>query len=193
MNLAIRDNFATDDSISHRCPTTHPPLRLHYPTAPSHYDVIKLNHFPRYWPFVRGIHRSPVNSLHKGQWPGALMFSLICAWIGWVNNGEADNLRRHRAHYDFTVMLRSRRCNSSSSKFASTAWYQDNSPRNTPHPRGHAPLISECFSTACAIFVLLPMPFIKFLYITRRWSSSLVHNSVMKESNLWFFFWLGII
>ena len=47
----------------------------------SHDDVIKWRHFPRYWPFVRGIHRSPVNSLHKGQWRGALMFSLICAWI----------------------------------------------------------------------------------------------------------------
>ena len=31
-----------------------------------HDDVIKWKHFPRYWPFVRGIHRSPVNSLHKG-------------------------------------------------------------------------------------------------------------------------------
>ena len=37
---------------------------------------------------------------HKGQWRGALMFSLICAWInGWVNNCEAGDLRRHRAHY----------------------------------------------------------------------------------------------
>ena len=43
-----------------------------------HNDVIKLKHFPRYWPFVRGIHRWPVNSPHKGQWHGALMFSLIC-------------------------------------------------------------------------------------------------------------------
>ena len=31
----------------------------------SHDDVIKWKHFPRYWPFVRGIHRSPVNSPHK--------------------------------------------------------------------------------------------------------------------------------
>ena len=70
-----------------------------------HDDVIKWNHFRRYWPFVRGIHRSPVNSQHKGQWRGALMFSLICVWInGWVNNREADDLRRHRAHYDVTVM-----------------------------------------------------------------------------------------
>ena len=69
-------------------------------------DVIKWNHFPRYWPFVRGIHRSPVNSPHKGQWRGALMFSLICVWInGWVNNREAGDLRRHRAHYDVIVMV----------------------------------------------------------------------------------------
>ena len=56
-------------------------------------DVIQWKHFPRYWPFVRGIHRSPVNSQHKGQWRGALMFALICAWIkGWVNNREAGDL-----------------------------------------------------------------------------------------------------
>ena len=70
-----------------------------------HDDVIKWKHFPRYWPFVRGIHRSPVNSLHKGQWRGALMFSLICVWInGWVNNLEAGDLRRYCAHYDVSVM-----------------------------------------------------------------------------------------
>ena len=70
-----------------------------------HDDVIKWKHFPRYWPFVREIHRSPVNSPHNGQWRGALMLSLIFAWItGWVNNGEAGDLRRHRAHYDVTVM-----------------------------------------------------------------------------------------
>ena len=46
-----------------------------------------------------------MNSPHKGQWRGALMFSLIFAWInGWVNNREAGDLRRHRAHYDVTVM-----------------------------------------------------------------------------------------
>ena len=47
----------------------------------------------------------PVNSPHKGQWRGALMFSLICVWInGWVNNREAGDLRRYRTHYDVTVM-----------------------------------------------------------------------------------------
>ena len=70
-----------------------------------HDDVIKWKHFPCYWPFVRGIHRSPVNSPHKGQWRVALMLSLICAWInGWVNNREAGNLRRHHAHYGVIVM-----------------------------------------------------------------------------------------
>ena len=52
-----------------------------------------------------GIHRSPVNYPHKGQWRGALMFSLTCAWKhDWVNNGEAGDLRRHGAHYDVIVM-----------------------------------------------------------------------------------------
>ena len=70
-----------------------------------HDDVIKWKHFPRYWPFVRGIHRSPVNHPHKGQWRGALMFSLICVWInGWENNREAGDLRRYRAHYYVIVM-----------------------------------------------------------------------------------------
>ena len=70
-----------------------------------HDDVIKWKYFPRYWPFVWGIHRSSVNSPHKGQWRGALMFSLICAWINdWVNNREAGDLRRHLAHCDVIVM-----------------------------------------------------------------------------------------
>ena len=42
----------------------------------AHDDVIKWKHFLRYWPFVRGIHRSLVNSPHKGQCRGTLMFFL---------------------------------------------------------------------------------------------------------------------
>ena len=54
-----------------------------------------------------GIHLSLVNSSHRGQWRWALMFSLVCAWTNrWVNNQNAGNLRRHRAHCDVTVMLR---------------------------------------------------------------------------------------
>ena len=42
----------------------------------------------------------------KGQWRGALMFSLICTRISvWVNNGEAGDLRHHRAHYGVIVMI----------------------------------------------------------------------------------------
>ena len=83
---------------------------LQYPTGGvwitvDHDDVIKWKHFPRYWPFVRGIRQSPVNSPHKGQRHGTLMLSLIGAWInGWVNNREAGDLRRHRAHNDVIVM-----------------------------------------------------------------------------------------
>ena len=44
---------------------------------------------------------------HKGQWRGALMFTLICVWInGWVNNHEAGDLRRYRVHYDIIVMMK---------------------------------------------------------------------------------------
>ena len=46
-----------------------------------------------------------VNSPHKGQWRGALRFSLLCAWpSGWVNNRDGGDLRRHRTHYGVTAM-----------------------------------------------------------------------------------------
>ena len=82
------------------------PLLLFSLVKVLHDDVIKWKHFPRYWPFVRGIHRSPVNSPHKSQWHGALVLSLICAWTnGWANHRHAGDLRRHRAHYDVNVMV----------------------------------------------------------------------------------------
>ena len=75
-----------------------------------HDDVIKWKYFPRNWPFVREIHRSPVNFPHKGQWRGALMFSLIYARINdWVNNREAGDLRRQHGHYDVIVMMSQQR------------------------------------------------------------------------------------
>ena len=79
-------------------------------------DVITSFHTP-WWrhqmeifsallPFLRGFHRSPVNYPHKGQWRGALMFTLICVWInGWVKNREAGDLKRYRAHYDVIVTM----------------------------------------------------------------------------------------
>ena len=70
-----------------------------------------IGNISAYWPSVRRIHRwpvnhrSPVHSSHKGQWRGALIFSLICTWTNsWANNGDAVDLRCRRAHYDVTVM-----------------------------------------------------------------------------------------
>ena len=74
-------------------------------TTAQHDDVIKWEHFPWYWPFVRGIHRSPVDSPHKGQWRRALRFSLTRDWTnGWANSRDTGDLRHHRAHYAVTVM-----------------------------------------------------------------------------------------
>ena len=56
--------------------------------------------FPRYWPFVRGIHLAFVPP-HKGQWRGAL-FSFIYAW---ANNRDAIDWRCRRAHHHVTVMI----------------------------------------------------------------------------------------
>ena len=96
-----RDGFNEDEASVKNI--SHEAIDIIYMTF--HDDVIKWKKIPRYWPFVRGIHRSPVNSPHKGQRRGALMFSLICVWInGWVNNREAGDLRRYHAHYDVTAM-----------------------------------------------------------------------------------------
>ena len=66
-----------------------------------HDDVIKWKHFPRYWPFVRGIHRSPVNSPHKST----KYFLWSAPWInGWINNREVGDSRCQRAHYDVIIM-----------------------------------------------------------------------------------------
>ena len=87
--------------IFRSCIQMYPFILTHMP----HDDIIKWKKFPRYWPFVRGIHRWPVNFLHKGQWRGALTTSLIWTWInGWVNNRKTGDLRRYRAHYDITIM-----------------------------------------------------------------------------------------
>ena len=53
------------------------------------HNAWKWKPFARYWPFVREIRRSPVNSPQKGQRRGALIFSLVCAWT----NDWADDRR----------------------------------------------------------------------------------------------------
>ena len=75
------------------------------PIQLAHDDVIKWKHFPGYWPFVRGIHRPLVNSRTKANDAELWCFRWSAPEInGWVNNREAGDLRRHRAHYDVTVM-----------------------------------------------------------------------------------------
>ena len=68
-----------------------------------HDDFSKRKHFPRNWPYVKTIRRSPVNSPHKGQWRGALMFSLMWtlnkrlskqSW-GWWFETPSCSLWRH--------------------------------------------------------------------------------------------------
>ena len=76
--VVIYDNFPN---------TLAPLLHIHI----SHDGVIKWRHFPRYWPFVRGIHRFPVYSPHRIN--------------GWINNRQGGDFRRHRAHCDVIVMI----------------------------------------------------------------------------------------
>ena len=116
---AINPSFTTVHRVKRLALTKFPDHFLIVPDYKTYHDaVIKWKHFPRYWPYVRGIHRSTVNSPHKGQWRGALMCFFICVWInGWVNSREAGDLRRYRAHYDVIVMLLMLRCG---------LWYDDN-------------------------------------------------------------------
>ena len=85
-------------------------LTRRYRVMHIHDDVIKWKHFSRYWLFVRRIHLSAVNSPHKDQRRRAFMFSFICAWtnswVNKVNNRDAGDLKRHRNHYDVTVLMR---------------------------------------------------------------------------------------
>ena len=69
-----------------------------------HDDVIKWKHVPRYWPFVLGIHRSPGE--FPAQRPVTRSFDVLFYWVnGWINNREAGDLRRYRAHHDVIVMF----------------------------------------------------------------------------------------
>ena len=99
-------------------------LQMVHPMSYTELSIIITSGWLAFWEFLfswwrqtnRNIFRvtGHLNSPHKGQWRGALMFSLIWARInGWVNNGEAGDLRRHRAHYDVTVMITQRllKCN----------------------------------------------------------------------------------
>ena len=100
----IRVSFKDDSEMGISLPNNSVCFSI-YNLQCCHDDVIKWKHFPRYLPFVRGIHRSPLNSPHKGQWRGALAFFFICAWTSsLLYNEDTGDLRRHIAHYDVIVM-----------------------------------------------------------------------------------------
>ena len=68
-----------------------------------HDDVIKWIYIFRIPGHLCG--NSPVTGEFPAQRPVNRSFDVFCAWIsGWVNNGEADDLRCHHAHYDISVM-----------------------------------------------------------------------------------------
>ena len=76
----------------------------------SHDDVIKWKHFPRYWPFVRGIHRSPVTPVTRSF---DVYFDLRPdkrlskqSW-GWWFETLSHSLWRHRNGVVFTHDLHS--------------------------------------------------------------------------------------
>ena len=74
------------------------------PSYESHDDVIKWKHFPRHWPFVSGIHWSPVDS--PSQRPVTPSFGVYFDLrLNKQLGKQSGDLRRHRAHYDATVMV----------------------------------------------------------------------------------------
>ena len=93
-----------------------------------------------------------MNSPHKGQWRGTLKFSLICAWInGWVNNREAGDLRRHRAHYDATVMWNCVRRYGIKTLSALLAFWTRNQSVNDGFPYKKGPPVMRSFYFLCCL------------------------------------------
>ena len=137
--------------------------------AYQHDDVTKWKHLPRYWPFVRGIHRSPMDSPHKGKWRGALVF--FCAWINaWVNNREVGDLGRHRTHYD--VIVRSPR-----SRATSNISVDDlNQNRNS---------ISKCMIDVQHICSKFVFPFGETAILNKKdkWNENMILGSTKVEQN----------
>ena len=100
--LSRRSSYLRDEGMSSWCTALHGLQKWKWHPISSSFIT---THLLRYWPFVRVIHRSPLDSPQKGHWRGAFMISVICAWTnGWANIWEAGDLRCHGAHYDVTVM-----------------------------------------------------------------------------------------
>ena len=102
------------------------------------HDVIKWKHFPRYWPFVWGIHQSRLNSPHKGQRRGAFIFSLICtlnkrlskqSW-GWWFETLLHSLWCHWNDYitvEYNIILHT------SPQWPRQSNNKESDPQKTPH------------------------------------------------------------
>ena len=71
----------------------------HFPNFGGHDDVIKWKHFPRYWSFVRGIHRSPaqrpVTRSFDVFFDLRLKKQLSKQWWGWWFETLSRPLWRH--------------------------------------------------------------------------------------------------
>ena len=110
MKLLVESLFSHDLLISLMMILNPPrPYCFYFFTYGSEYFLWWLHQmelFSALLAVVRGFLQPPVNSPHKYQSRGALMFSLICAWTnGWVNNRDVGDLRRHCTHYNVTVMI----------------------------------------------------------------------------------------
>ena len=103
-NAFMNDLFLLIENVIYTTVRTTTPLTGH-PKISQTWWRHQMEIFSALLALCAGNSPVPVNSPHKGQWRGALMFSLIYAWINdWVNNREAGDLRRHRCHYDVIVM-----------------------------------------------------------------------------------------
>ena len=67
-------------------------------TIQNHHDAIIWNHFLHYWPFVKGIHQSLVDSPHKGasNVECSCAFYLLLTWTSyWTNSHVTADLAHH--------------------------------------------------------------------------------------------------
>ena len=70
-----------------------------------HDNFMRWRWFPRYWPFVRGIHQCLVDIPPKTSVTWALMFPLVLSLTdGWKNSQVVGDLIRHESHCDGILM-----------------------------------------------------------------------------------------
>ena len=140
---------------------SHPFCPYAEPGVPSSWWRHQMETFPRYWPIVRGIHRSQVNSPHRGQWHRALIFSLICAWTnGSANNRDAGDLRRYCAHYDATVIY-------STTSAISSVVYSDDLQQGFTQSANPGSLLCICMYLVYRCHLLYAMKLISAIYLAR--------------------------